>query len=136
MSIGLNSNNPWNLQASHVAWLGLTPNQTESGELCFDTMVDGIRAGVKLCYTYQGRGLNTPGSFITEFSPAAAGNPTAAYIRNVCQWTGYDQNQALDFHDASTMLTWAPAIFRQEQGADSATITTEQLLEGIEAANG
>jgi len=134
--LGIRANNPWNLQQAHVPWLGLVPaEEPDTGELVFDTMTDGIRAGVKLCYTYQEQGRNTPLTFITAFSPAAAGNPTAQYVTNVCGWTGFAPDQALDFHDETTMLAWARAIWRQEQGLEWATsITDDEIREGITAA--
>ena len=133
--LGIRDNNPWNLQQAHIQWLGLTPNQAPTGELVFDNIVDGIRAGVKLCYTYQAEGKNTPLSFVTSFSPASAGNPTAQYVANVCQWTGFSFDQALDFHDTATLTAWARAIWRQEQGQEFAdAITADEVSQGIALA--
>lgn len=132
--LGMRMNNPWNLQEAHIPWLGLIPNQAPTGELVFDTLTHGIRAGVKLCYTYQREGKNTPLAFVTSFSPASAGNPTAQYVANVCRWTGFTFDQALDFHDSSLMKIWARAIWRQEQGEDADSITDDDIDAGIEAA--
>ena len=133
--LGIRDCNPWNLQANHIEWLGELPTQGATGELVFDTMIDGIRAGVKLCYSYQAEGYNTPAKFVMRFSPAAAGNPTTAYIQNVCAWTGFAFDALLDFHDPKILRPWARAIWRQEQGAwSSQAITDEELTAGIEAA--
>lgn len=126
MSIGLDRNNPWNLLPEHIPWMGLLENQPTSGPLAFATLDEGIRAGIKLCYTYQGRQWNTPKIFIAIFSPAKAGNPTEQYIKNVCNWTGFAEDSALDFHSPSTLCPWARAIFRQEQGEND--ITDAQIL--------
>lgn len=136
MTLGLQRNNPWNLQQAHVPWLGLIPAiEPDSGELIFDTLLDGIRAGVRLCYSYQAAGNRSPLTFISKFSPAVAGNPTAQYVQNVCEWTGFAFDQTLDFHNLATMMSWARAIFRQEQGAIAAlTITDEQIQAGIALA--
>ncbi len=135
-ALGIRSCNPWNLQQAHIPWLGLEPAlEPETGELIFDNLTDGIRAGIKVCYHYQQDGWNTPLTFITHFSPASAGNPTAQYVKNVCDWTGFAFDQALDFHNPATMLTWAKAVFRQEQGPDNG-ITDEQIMAGIDAAEG
>jgi hypothetical protein len=132
--LGLRCNNPFNLQEEHIPWLGVEPTQAPGGELQFDTLVDGIRAGVKLCYTYQKRGLNSPLKFVTEFSPPSA-NPTAQYIQNVCEWTGFQFDQILDFHDLATMKAWARAVWRQELGEAAANaITDDQLVAGITLA--
>jgi hypothetical protein len=133
--LGIRSCNPWNLQQEHIPWLGLTPNQAPTGELVFDNMIDGIRAGVKLCYSYQAEGFNTPLKFITRYSPATAGNPTAQYVQNVCGWTGFPFDATLDFHDPKIIRPWARAIWRQEQGLEaSLTISDDDLTRGIEAA--
>lgn len=133
--LGIRDCNPWNLQQEHIPWMGELPTQAATGEIVFDSMVDGIRAGVKLCYTYQEEGYDTPLKFVMRFSPAKAGNPTTQYIQNVCAWTGFPFDQALDFHDPKVMRPWARAIWRQEQGlAASEAITDEELAAGIEAA--
>jgi hypothetical protein len=135
--LGIRYNNPWNLQQEHIAWIGLTAEQSLSGELQFDTMIDGIRAGVLLCYTYERRGINTPALFIPVFSPAKAGNPTEQYLVNVCTWGPYKPDQRLDFHDGQTMAGWAKAIWRQEQGLDAMlSIQPYLIAAGIDAAEG
>lgn len=107
--------------------MGLLKDQPTSGPLAFDSMEDGIRAGIKLCYTYQNREWDSPALFIPRFSPANAGNPTVQYIANVCEWTGFKPGQSLDFHDPVTLVHWAQAIFRQEQGPANG-ITAQQIL--------
>lgn len=119
-TLGLSRNNPWDLLPEHVPWLGLAPRQPDSGPLAFDTMEDGIRAGVRLCYTYQREGFDTPAKFVARFSPPPD-NPTAEYTDNVCSWTGFAHDQELDFHDPDVLVPWARAVFRQEQGPNSIT---------------
>lgn len=128
MTIGLDRNNPWNLLAEHIPWMGLLESQPASGPLVFDTLEDGIRAGVKLCYTYQGREWNTPEIFIPRFSPAKVGNPTAQYLQNVCAWTGFGEKEVLDFHNTAILCPWARAIWRQEQGSAASFITDTQIF--------
>jgi len=133
--LGMRDNNPWNLQQAHIPWLGLAPDQAPAGELVFLDLVDGIRAGVRLCWTYQSEGKDTPLKFVTSFSPASAGNPTAQYVANVCKWSGFDFDQAIDFHDPPTLIKWARCIWRQEQGQQFAeSITDEQIMAAIKAA--
>lgn len=127
MTIGMQRNNPWDILVSDIAWDGLAPAQPESGPAEFVSLECGIRAGIKLCYTYQGRGWNSPVTFITRFSPPPD-NPTAAYIQHVCDWTGFRYDQLLDFHDPKVLVPWAHAIFREEQGADADVITDADIL--------
>jgi hypothetical protein len=134
-SLGIRSNNPFNLQESHIPWMGELPSQSATGEITFDTMVDGIRAGVKVCYAYQKEGFDTPAAFIPRYAPAEAGNPTLTYLSNVCSWTGFGSKDKLDFHDPLVMQKWARALWRQEQGLAAAqAISFEELQAGIEAA--
>lgn len=135
--LGIRFNNPWNLQQEHIPWLGLTPNQSPSGELQFDTMEDGIRAGVKLCYSYQQRGWNTVDRFVANFSPENAGNPTVQYEENLCAWGGWQHSETLDFRDAAVMQMFARAVWRQENGLDALmAINTDQINAGIAMAGG
>lgn len=126
-TLGMSRNNPWDLLPEHVPWFGLAATQPDQGPLEFATITDGIRAGILLCYTYQRRAWNEPAVFIPKFSPAAAGNPTAQYIVNVCAWTGFTEYQDLDFHDPATLTLWARAIWRQEQGGAALIITDADI---------
>ena len=136
MTLGLSRNNPGNLLPEHVPWLGLTALQPDEGPLQFENMIDGIRAFVKLCYTYQGEGLDSPFKFVWNYSPIAS-NPTTQYIENVCRWTGFVEAQVLDFHDTPTMISWAHAIFAQEQGREPASVITDDMINAaIAMANG
>jgi len=133
--LGVRDNNPWNLQQCHVPYLGLAPNQKPTGELVFESMLEGMRAGFKLCYAYGLEGKNTPLKFVTSFSPSAAGNPTAEYVANVCDWTGFTFDQVLDFHDEPTAIAWARSIWRQEQGlAFAAGVSDADIRAAIAAA--
>jgi len=129
MTVGLSRNNPWNLMPG-IAWDGSTV--VDDGPLQFETPLLGMRAGIKNCYTQQSEGNNTPLKFVTKYAPPP--NPTAQYLQNVCDWTGFEMSQTLDFHEETTMITWAKAVFRQEQGVDNG-ITTEEIQAGIVAAN-
>lgn len=134
MTLGMMRNNPWDLEGRHVPWMGLSPSQPTTGPLMFGTLHDGIRAGFRLCFTYQARGLNTPASFLPEFAPPTE-NPTAQYLANVCEWTGFAADTLMDFHDQATAFSWARAIWRQEQGAAADIITPAQMLAGYATAD-
>ena len=128
MTIGMQRNNPWDLLPEHIPWFGLAAEQPDSGPLQFVNLVDGIRAGILVCYTYQRRAWNEPEVFVPKFAPASAGNPVAAYIENVCTWTGYTRNQDLNFHDPDVLTRWSRSIWRQEQGDAALVITDADIL--------
>lgn len=134
MTLGMDRCNPWDLLPEHVPWFGLAAAQPDQGPLQFLNLRDGIRAGIKLCYTYQERMWNTPVAFVTRFAPPPD-NPTAEYIAHVCQWAGVGFNQLLDFHDPKMLVSWAHAVFRQEQGAAADSITDADILAAKELAD-
>lgn len=130
LPIGMARNNPWNLKQFHIDWLGESASDAtlaEGGELAFVSLDLGIRAGIKLCYTYQSRAWNSPVTFITHFSPPPE-NPTVTYIQNVTKWTGFRWDAPLDFHDPKILVPWARSIWRQEQGAAAESIPTSDIL--------
>jgi hypothetical protein len=135
MTIGMARNNPWNLCVRGIPWEGLADVQPVDGPLVFKTLELGIRAGIKDCYAAQQQGNNTPLKFVTRYSPQGSGNPVTQYIENVCAWTGFGFSQSIDFHDTPTMMAWAHAIFRQEQGIDNG-VTDEQINAAIAMADG
>ena len=126
-TLGMSRNNPWDLLPEHVPWFGLAAHQADSGPLQFVNLVDGIRAGILLCYTYQRRTWNEPRPFVEHFAPPPE-NPTEIYIANVCAWTGFTQFQDLDFHDPDVLTRWARAVWRQEQGDAALVITDADIL--------
>jgi hypothetical protein len=131
LPLGMRLNNPWNLLQFHIPWFGEAASDVtvkDGGELEFISMELGVRAGILLCYTYQRRAWNEPAVFIPKFSPAAAGNPTAQYLENVLKWTGYQPYQDLNFHDLDVLVSWARAIWRQEQGDAAQSITTATII--------
>ncbi|HET9109078.1 MAG TPA: hypothetical protein VFN79_18020 [Steroidobacteraceae bacterium] len=137
-TLGMSRCNPWNLKQFHIPWLGESATDAQvadGGELSFITMDLGIRAGIKLCYTYQARGWNSPVAFITRFSPPPE-NPTTQYIQNVSTWTGFRWDASLDFHDPKILIPWARAIWRQEQGAAAQVILTSDILAAKAMADG
>lgn len=124
MTIGLDRNNPFDLEPNDIQWLGET---AKTSPITFDTMADGLRAGIKVFYAYQREGFNTPTQAIYRFAPPGE-NPTQDYVANVCAWTGFQFDQALDFHDEATLVPWCQAILRQEQGVGHG-ITDGQIIE-------
>lgn len=132
--LGIRYNNPWDLQGIHLQYLGEVP--VDGSEKRFDTLADGIRAGVKLCYKYQERGWNTPQAFINHYTNPATDHPEQ-YLTNVCNWSGLTPSTLIDFHADANMVMWARAIFRQELGPIAERgITDGQIYAGIALANG
>ena len=136
MTLGLSRNNPWNLEVRHIPWMGLLADQPKDGPLAFETLLEGIRAGVRVCYTYQERSWNTPRKFVYDFADPKR-DPVEQYLANVCEWTTHAPDDVLNFRDVKVMVSWARGVWRQEQGLAAITaagITDAQIYAGIALA--
>lgn len=114
---GIRNCNPLNIRRGS-AWLGLRKEQTDPAFCQFDTMVYGCRAAIILACNYikgtapscRGHRCTTVTSFITHWAPPTENN-TPAYIRRVCDITGYKPTTTLYVNDHVTIsiLLWAMA---------------------------
>ncbi len=131
MTLGMDRNNPFDIEPNDIQWIGET---VKTSPVTFDTMHDGLRAGIKVFLAYQRHGWNTPTTAIMHFAPPSE-NPTAEYIQHMCDWCGVKFDQALDFRDKSFMLLWSKGIIRQEQGESALQIISDEMINlAIEAA--
>lgn len=113
---GIRNNNPGNIRRSADAWQGLAPVQDDAAFFKFDAPEWGIRALVRVLRNYQARhGINTLRGIINRWAPPSE-NDTAAYIRNMENWTGLDADQPLDLSQPFILGAIVPAIIRMENG--------------------
>lgn len=91
----------------------------------FDTMRDGFRAGAKvLLVYYMVHGLNTVAQIIKRWAPGIENN-TDAYIKDVCERTGWQSCDPLNLTETDTLVKLVTAIAYHENGeypADANTI--------------
>ena len=127
---GIRNNNPTNLRHSGDKWQGMSPTQTDSGFVQFETPFYGIRAGVKNIKSYMGRGLNTVTKIISTWAPASENN-TSAYINAVCKALNVSPNTPLS-NDKSTLLALVSAIIKHECGVKP--YSNSLIVSAIEAA--
>lgn len=119
---GLRNNNPFNLRKGS-SWQGLRPNQTDPAFCQFESMLYGVRAGMKLIRNYiEGRSnarkpIDTLDAIIHRFAPVNE-NDTEAYIRFVSGLTGLPRHQKFLWHDRRNIIALCHAITRFETGAD------------------
>lgn len=79
---GIRNKNPFNIRKSmNNNWLGKIDGSDRDFET-FNSMVLGLRAGLKLLFTYIDRGDNTIEKIIQRFAPPSE-NSTNAYIEYV-----------------------------------------------------
>lgn len=109
-----NSSNPLNMRV---------PGSTDFQS--FDSPGDAFNAYLGQLRRYQGRGLVTPaqmiagddvnGQYVPGWAPAADGNDTDAYIRNVGQWTGLDMHAPINLDDPVAVSRIMSGMARMEQ---------------------
>lgn len=110
---GLRLNNPGNIEKG-LPWKGLAEVQQDDRFATFSTPEYGIRAMCKVLLTYNTNyGDSCISRIITRYAPPSE-NPTAEYIKNVSEWTGFNADDDLDFTDPVTLAKLAEAITRQE----------------------
>lgn len=129
MSRGLNNNNPGNIRLSAVRYKGEIRPSGDPEFRQFESLAWGYRAIFVLLDTYRVRyGLRTPAQMIARWAPPSE-NRTQSYVRAVCGWTGIGPDEPVDTRDRKTMIPFAAAVSRVENGVDA---DMEAVTEGWE----
>lgn len=119
MSRGLRNCNPGNIRLSGVRYKGEVRPSRDEAFRQFETLAWGYRAIFVLLHTYRIRhGLRTVSEMISRWAPPSE-NRTQAYIRGVCQRTGLLPASEIDTRDRATMIPFAAAISRIENGVEA-----------------
>lgn len=133
---GIQCNNPLNIMhVPSIKWNGEIPTTDPQARLCtFDTMVNGVRAGViTLLSYYLHDGCDTVTKIITRFAPPTVdNNKTAAYIDYMCKELSVGKLDALVMNNAPFLDKWVLAQAHFEQGGDF--ITLNQIQDGVTEA--
>lgn len=129
-----NSSNPLNMRVP-----GSTNFQS------FDSPGDAFNAYLGQLRRYQGRGLVTPaqmiagddvnGKYVPGWAPAADGNDTEAYIRNVGQWSGLDMHAPINIDDPVAVSKLLSGMARMEQ-RDGTKWTPEAVRDALYGGQG
>lgn len=138
LPLGIRQNNPGNLRYNPaIKWDGqLGPGV--NGLLIFIDMPHGVRAAAKdlragfreVVQTHGKSGEDTVAEIITEWAPPNE-NDTPAYIKAVCQRTGYGPDEVLR-DDRPTIRELLKAIFHHENGGDF--VANDDLVAGVDLA--
>jgi len=102
---GIRNNNAGNIRWGSN-WQGLvSPEKRTDKDFCqFIQPVYGLRAIVKLIFTYRDKyGLNTVESIINRYAPPSENN-TRGYIQRVCDKLGVKPNQPIELTDKALAL--------------------------------
>lgn len=127
MTRGMAICNPGNIRISDQHWLGkITPSADPDFET-FDSIEHGIRAIAKILLTYDSEGVDTITGIINKWAPPSE-NPTAAYIDNVCDRTGFNADAQLDLTSIGDLQPVITGMIDQEQGGN--VCTDDQIKAG------
>ena len=120
MTRGISLNNPMNIMHyDTIHWQGeIVPTSDPEGRLCqFDTMQNGLRAGIdNLKNKQEKHGLNTWNEIIPVYAPPEE-NDTAAYIKAMCDGTGVSSDEQLNLHDPDFLALATKTMILHEQGS-------------------
>jgi hypothetical protein len=126
---GIKDNNPFNLIYTNQPWHGKVTPQQGKFEV-FMNLLYGLRAGLMSCVSRLHANGNTirryiagvpdgSGNLVMGYAPAADGNDTETYIRNICNALGVGPDDQVTLNAASLLkLGWAHV--EQENGYDKA----------------
>lgn len=115
VKFNLNVNNPFNIVANAAnKWNGKTTKEGATFE-SFDTIENGVRAGIKLLKNYISKlGRNTVRSIIEHYAPRTE-NDTENYIAFVCREMDVKPDQVLTA-DKETLWKLSEAVCKMENG--------------------
>lgn len=132
-TLGERLNNPGNIRITNQSWVGKIDPSADKEFEQFDTPEHGIRAMAKIILTYYHNGINTIEGVINKWAPPNE-NPTAAYIKNVCDRCGYNSDSQLMFTSLDDIAPVILGMIDQEQGG--CIYTMEQINTGCRMALG
>lgn len=129
---GIRNNNPGNLKKTDTKWQGLADTQTDDTFFVFSTPIYGIRALARTLISYQVKhGLRTIRQIIGRWAPSSE-NDTVAYIKAVCEDSGFGADVELDMHKHEHLRALVVAIIGFENGLQP--YTTAQLEKALTLA--
>lgn len=114
-ALGIRLNNPlhirWNINNKWVGQL-----EPVKGFCQYETAVKGMRAGAVLIQAHYDRKYATTIRRLIEIWAPPSENDTESYIRNVAKWSGFGEDEILDFHLHKHTKPVIKAMIRQECG--------------------
>lgn len=112
---GIRNNNPLNLRVGNN-WIGEVSEPTDHAFEQFMDMKWGVRAAFMVMRNYINRHkCNTVAKLISRWAPSNENN-TENYIKTVCNRTGIDRNEVLDFSNKEMMSSLFSAMCWVENG--------------------
>ncbi|MBS2212153.1 hypothetical protein KEM09_12105 [Carboxylicivirga mesophila] len=95
---GIRNNNPLNLRQTEIKWRGESVKDDDPDFEEFDSMMLGVRAGLRNMRTlYQRDGKNTIAKIVSTWAPSHE-NDTESYIQFVVNESGYERDEHLNWN--------------------------------------
>ena len=117
------NNNPCNVEADELDWLGLADPPTDGPYLVFKDPKYGFRAAARCVLTDYRHGKTTTRLLITSWAPPSE-NDTEAYVTNVSEDLAQDPDATLAL--PGQLLPLLKAMAKQEGGCPWADSVIEQ----------
>lgn len=132
---GIRLNNPGNIRKSKDKWQGLSNDQPDKEFFRFKDACYGIRAMARILIKYyDDYNLECVSDIINRWAPPVE-NDTEAYIKHVCNQTGFLKKQKLNLQSYDHLAPLVKAIIKHENGHQpysDAQITKGLVLAGVE----
>lgn len=113
---GIRNNNPLNIRRSRDKWWGLSEQQTDSSFFQFKEMRYGLRAGMRILYTYiKKHKVDTLERIIARWAPPVENN-TLKYIAAVEARSGYSRKTKVEVKNRAQIVAIIGAMVYVECG--------------------
>lgn len=128
--MGVRNNNPLNIRKGND-WQGETdPDHTRNYE-AFVSPEYGFRAGARILYSYNRRGINTIRAIVAVFAPKGDNNDPDHYTKMVSKWTRIDPDTPINMNNNDTVAEVLQAMGRMEVGK---VYPFQTALKGVQMA--
>jgi len=125
---GIRNNNPLNIE-DRDDWDGLASESLDPRFATFNDLEHGLRAGARILNTYrEDHGVETLSDIVHRWAPPSE-NDTAAYVKNVADWSGIPINVKLNAGNNGTTKSLLKAMVRQENGKAAAESLSDDVFD-------
>ena len=136
---GIRNNNPLNIKISKSKWVGkIKEGKKDPVFEEFDTLVNGLRAAIKLTQNYIRRmGLNTVEEIIRRWCPDETQDAYVSFVLSVMQknLNGFDKNEPILWHDFDTIYVLISAMAWQESRMKVDRATFYEAWQAVDTHN-
>lgn len=114
---GCRNNNPLNIKFGKSRWVGkITENKKDETFEEFDTLVNGLRAAIKLIQNYIKSSFNTVDKIVRRWCPDETQDAYVKFVESTMEKNleDYDKKKPLHWHDFDDIFVLVSAMAWQE----------------------